>query len=363
MLAAGRPDRESVASRQDGKQSVSKPPSIAIVPLPNFTLSSFSLFIDVLRLAADEGDRSRPIRHRWTLVAPTLKPVKASNGIECTPWEPLGDPKRFDYIVLCGGLLRRRHDEDKQIIAWLKEADAAGVCVQGLCTGVFTLAQAGLLEGYKVCVSWYHVHEFHEEFPEAHVVATELIVVDRERVTCAGGRGAADMACWIIARHAGPAVARKALDILLIGSPWRGDQLQPRPPVADGVQNESVKRAILLMEERRDQLWPVTTLAHAVGLSRRQLERLFLRETGSSPAAFAAKMRVEYAEWLMVSTDKSLTEIALACGYADITHFSRSHKAARGVSPSAWRKALKATTSLEGADAFHPSFRESGLKV
>lgn len=341
---------------------MTRPPSIAIVPLPSFTLSSFSLFIDVLRLAADEGDRSRPIRHRWTVVAPGLEPVKASNGIECAPWETLGDPERFDYIVLCGGLLRRRHDQDDQIIAWLKRADAAGVCILGLCTGVFTLAQAGLLEGYKVCVSWYHVHEFHEEFPEAHVVATELVVVDRERVTCAGGRGAADMAAWIIERHAGAAVARKALDILLVGSPWKGDQLQPRPPVADGVQNETVKRAILLMEERRDRVLPIPALARAVGLARRQLERLFLRETGLSPAAFAAKMRVQYAEWLVSSTDKSLTEIALACGYADLGHFSRSYKSATGVSPSAWRRAFKRTTPDAKSDSVEASFRKSGLQ-
>lgn len=333
---------------------MSQPPSIAIVPLPNFTLTSFSLFIDVLRLAADEGDRSRPIRHRWTVVAPTLEPVKASNGIECAPWETLGDPERFDYIVLCGGLLRRRHDKDDQIIAWLKRADAAGVCVLGLCTGVFTLAQAGLLEGHKVCVSWYHVHEFHEEFPDAYAVATELMVVDRDRVTCAGGRGAGDMAAWIVARHAGAAVARKALDILLFGSPLRGDELQPRPPVADGIQNEAVKRAILLMEERRDRRLPVPALARAVGLSRRQLERLFLTETGLSPAAFAAKMRVQYAEWLMLSTDKSLTEIALDCGYVDVAHFSRTHKAACGLSPSAWRESFKTM-----APPAEPSFRQS----
>lgn len=338
-------------------------PSIAIVPLPNFTLASFSLFIDVLRLAADEGDRSRPIRHRWSVVAPTMEPVKASNGIECTPWETLGDPGRFDYIVLCGGLLRRKHDKDDQIIAWLKQADAEGICILGLCTGVFTLAQAGLLEGYKACVSWFHVHEFHEEFPEAHVVATDLVVVDRERVTCAGGRGAADMAAWIIERHAGAAGARKALDILLIGSPWKGDQLQPRPPVADGIKNETVKRAILLMEERRDRLLPIPALARAVGLGRRQLERLFTRETGLSPGAFAAKMRVQYAEWLLISTDKSLTEIALACGYADLAHLSRSYKSAYGISPSAWRDANLGTSVGDGAKLTENSFRQSGLRI
>lgn len=330
--------------------------------MPNFTLSSFSLFVDVLRLAADEGDRSRPIRHRWTVVAPTLEPVRASNGIECTPWETLAEPQRFDYIVLCGGLLRRAHDKDEQIIAWLKRADAAGVCILGLCTGVFTLGQAGLLDGRKVCVSWYHVHEFHEEFPGAHVIATDLVVVDGERVTCAGGRGAADMAAWIIERHAGEAVARKALDILLVGSPSKGDQLQPRPPVADGIQNETVKRAILLMEERRDRPLPIPALARSVGLARRQLERLFLRETGMSPGAFAAKMRGQYAEWLLLSTERSLTEIALACGYADLAHFSRSYKATYGVPPSVRRETHKNGVLDVSKRFIEASFRETGLK-
>lgn len=322
-------------------------PVVALLPLPNFTLMSFALFLDVLRLAADEGDRSRPIRHKWTVVAPSLAPIKASNGLEFSPWETLGDPARFDYIVVCGGLLRRRHDQDDEIVSWLQRADAAGVTILGLCTGVFTLAQAGLLDGYDICVSWYHVHEFHDEFPEARVVATELFVVDRDRVTCAGGRGAADMAAWIIERHAGAAVARKALDILLIGTPRPGDQLQPRPPVADGVQNESVRRAILLIEERRDRLLSVPVLARAVGLSRRQLERLFVEETGKSPAAFAAQMRVQYADWLMATTDNPLTEIALECGYCDVAHFSRSYKAHFGTSPSLARQSGQGYMAME----------------
>lgn len=317
---------------------VSETPVIALLPLPNFTMASFGLFLDVLRLGADEGDRSRPIRHRWTVVAPRLVPIKASNGLEVTPWETLGDPGRFDYIVVCGGLLRRRRDEDREIKEWLLKADACRTPILGLCTGVFTLAEAGLLTEHKICVSWFHVHEFHDEFPGTHVVATELLVVDRNRVTCAGGRGAADMAAWIIERHAGPDIARKALDILLIGPPRKGGELQPRPPVADGVEDENVRRAILLMEERRDRLLPVPALARAVGMSRRQLERLFVKETGKSPAAFAASLRLRHARWLMSTTRQPLTEIALECGYADVSHFSRSYKAFFGTSPSRSRE-------------------------
>jgi transcriptional regulator GlxA family with amidase domain len=116
------------------------------------------------------------------------------------------------------------------------------------------------------------------------------------------------------------------------------------------------------MEERRDRLLPIPALARAVGIARRQLERLFIRETGLSPGAFAAKMRVQYAEWLLTSTDRSLTEIALACGYADLAHFSRSYKSAYGMSPSAWREVYKEAILTERAQSTEASFRESGLK-
>jgi transcriptional regulator GlxA family with amidase domain len=314
-------------------------PLIGLLPLPNFTMTPFGLFVDVLRLAADEGDRSRPIRLRWSVVAPTLAPVKASNGMGITPWETLGDPARFNYIVVCGGLLRRRHDMDDEIEKWLCRADQAGVIILGLCTGTFTLAQAGLLTGRRVCVSWFHVHEFLDEFPDAKVVATELLVVDGERVTCAGGRGAADMAAWVIQRHASASTARKALDILGFGTLQAGGQLQPRPPMADGIENEQVRRAILIMEERLDRSLPISLLARAVGLSRRQLERLFLEETGKSPGTFAALMRVQYADWLLRTTGKTATEIAISCGYSDVAHFSRQYKTHFGMPPSIARTA------------------------
>jgi transcriptional regulator GlxA family with amidase domain len=316
---------------------MARAPLIGLLPLPNFTMAPFGLFVDVLRLAADEGDRSRPIRLRWSVVAPTLAPVKASNGMEIAPWETLGDPARFDYIVVCGGLLRRRHDMDDQIEKWLQRADRAGVIILGLCTGTFTLAQAGLLTGRRVCVSWFHVHEFLDEFPDADVVASELMVVDGERVTCAGGRGAADMAAWVIQRHTTGSVARKALDILGVGTLQAGGQFQPRPPVADGIENEQVRRAVLILEERLDRSMRISTLARAVGLSRRQLERLFVEETGQSPGAFAALMRVQYADWLLRTTSKTATEIAVSCGYSDVAHFSRQYKAHFGMPPSVAR--------------------------
>lgn len=108
--------------------------------------------------------------------------------------------------------------------------------------------------------------------------------------------------------------------------------------MADGLKDERLRRAVLLMEERINRSFDIAWLATAVGLSRRQLERLFIAETSQSPAAFRAAMRLRYADWLMRTTDTTMTQIALACGYSDLAHLSRRYAVAYGKPPSAARR-------------------------
>ncbi len=76
-----------------------------IVLLPNFTLTAFSGFVDMLRLSADDGDYSKPVRCAWSVIGETLAPVRASCGIQITPWETFDEAQPFDYVVVVGGLL------------------------------------------------------------------------------------------------------------------------------------------------------------------------------------------------------------------------------------------------------------------
>lgn len=322
-------------------------PSIGFVLLPNFTLTPFSLLIDVLRLAADEGDRSRPLRFAWTIIAPSLDPVRASCGAAVPPAETLGDPARFDYVVVCGGLLRRPHGADADVEAFLRRAAAADRIIIGLCTGSFMLAQAGLLTGRRASISWFHAAEFREEFDDVTAISTDVYLVDGPIVTCAGGTGAADVAAWIIGRHCGEGVAQKALNILQIDAARPIGAPQPRPAMAEGLRDPRVRRAALIIEERLDRPPTTDQLARAIGVSRRQLERLFVAETGIGPGAFAASMRLIYADWLMQTSPASLTAIADQCGFADAAHLSRRYKQSYGRPPSHARPA--ATVFVDGA--------------
>lgn len=315
------------------------PPALTVgfILAGGFTLSAFSLFVDQLRLAADEGDRSRPIRCRWQIMAGRPEPVRASCGVEVSRTSGFVEPRHFDYIAVVGGVLHRGPQLDAEAVAYLASAAAAGVPLVGLCTGSFILCRAGLMQGRRCCVSWYHHQDFLAEFPDHTPVADRLFVVDGDRITCSGGGGVADLATFLIERHLGPAVAQKSRHVLLLDRARTGDAAQPHPPLVEEVHDERVRRALLLMEQNLADPLPITRIAQELRLSTRQLERLFLAVTGLRPAAFYRTLRLRYASWLLQHSVRSVTEIALEAGFADCAHFSRLYKAAHGVSPSAAR--------------------------
>jgi transcriptional regulator GlxA family with amidase domain len=310
---------------------------VGFVLLPRFTLMPFAGIIDVLRLAADEGDRSRPITCSWKVMAPRLTPIRSSSGIEIKPTNELLPPGDFDYIVVVGGLLKERFDVEPAILDYLKSAAAAGVALIGVCTGSFALVRAGLMDGYKCCVSWFHYQDLIDEFPDVVPVADQLFVVDGNRITCAGGGGAIDLAAWLVDRHIGHPVAQKSLHILLIDRARPPGTPQPQAPTSDPSDDERVRRAVLLIEQHLEDPLIVEELAARVGLSARQLHRLFMREFGIGPRAFGLRYRLEHGRAMLLSTRMTVAEIAMESGFSDASHFHRAFCKAYGTTPAASR--------------------------
>lgn len=333
--------------------------SVGFLLAENFTLSAFSLFVDHLRLAADDGDLSRPIMCRWSIMSSRPGPVRASCGVTVGSTSPLVDPKQFDYIAVVGGILHAGPQLDEESIEYLKRAAHLGVSLIGICTGSFILARAGLMTGRRCCVSWYHCQDFLDEFPHHHPVADRMFVADGDRITCSGGSGSADLATYLIERHLGRAVAQKARHILLLDRARHGNDAQPHPPITDGITDDitdvRVRRALLLMEQNLADPLPIADIAERLRLSTRQLERLFHSVIGVRPVIFYRILRLRYARWLLNHTDRTVTDIALDAGFSDCAHFSRQFKAMIGLSPS------DARSGARKADAIAP-FIDAGTE-
>lgn len=312
--------------------------TVGFVLLPSFTLSAFSSIVDLLRLSADEGDRSRPERCCWTVLGPELSPITASCGLQVLPWETYGRPERLDYVVVIGGLLHTGVEYHPSMLKFLQDAAAAGVPVAGVCTGSFAMAEAGLLRGRKCCVSWYHFFDLLERHSDVVPIADQLFIQDGNFITCAGGLAALDLGAWMVERHLGPGRAQKGLHILLTDKARSGFDAQPQPPGVGLVADARVKRAMLLIEQNLSTPPKVQEIATNVGLSKRQLERLFRKIAGKSIQEFSRDLRVYYGLWLLANSTKSITAVATESGFADPSHFNRLFRATFGCAPSELRK-------------------------
>ena len=311
--------------------------SVGFVLMPSFTLLPFSAFIDALRLAADEGDQSQQINCRWTLMGPNLDAISSSSGVQIKPWESYRNPVEFDYIVVVGGLLQKTLHGSQHAIDYLQQANRAHVPIIGLCTGSFAMIRAGLMHNRRCCVSWFHHRDLSDRYTDVTPVADQLFVDDGDRITCAGGAVAADLAAYIIERHLGQSWARKSLRILVMDSPRPANAPQPQPTSDYQVENKWVVKALLLMEQNLSRPLATDEIALRINISKRQLERLFLADTGESLQKFYRKIRLSYALWLLQNTQRSITDIAQECGFADTAHFSRAFRSAFATRPTEYR--------------------------
>ncbi|EPS1224126.1 GlxA family transcriptional regulator [Burkholderia cenocepacia] len=318
----------------------SKQIRFGIVLLPNFTLTAFSGFVDLLRLASDEGDLSRPVRCSWTIVGESLVPVRASCGIQVAPWVTFDHAVTFDYVVVIGGLLHSGPPAGDATLAFIRAMAEASATLVGICTGAFALMRAGTMNGHRICVSWFHYWDFVERFPgadERNIVADRLFVIDRRRITCSGGRASIDVAAAILLRHVDATIVRKALRILLVDDAQKGNAPQPHPPGLAPAAHPKVRRAVLLMEQHVGQPLGQPELARRLEVSVRHLERLFVVETGKTPRAYWRHIRIRMASWLLTSSDRTIADIALSCGFSDASHLGREFRKEFDVSPNVYR--------------------------
>ncbi|ASY55239.1 MULTISPECIES: GlxA family transcriptional regulator [Sinorhizobium] len=315
----------------------------------SFTLSAFSLFVDALRLGSDVEDKSGRVNCDWEVLGSTRNFVMSSCGIQVAPTAPLRPPTEFSYIAVVGGRLNVAEPLDRETTDYLHRAARAGVPIIGVCTGSFVLAEAGVLDGHAACVSWLHHNEFRGRFPAIEVTSNRIFVEDGNIITCAGGSSVADLATYLIRKHVGEDAERNALEIMQITRRREASEMQPRNPLGPvPVQDKRISLALMVMEQHLEDLIGIDDVANVLGISRRQLERLFQNELGATPISVYLKLRLDAAMRLVASTDKPLIEIALETGFENVSHFIRKFRKAFSITPAAARKQLAAARGAPG---------------
>ena len=297
---------------------------VGFILSPRFTLLPFAGFIDSLRHAADEADFGRQVYCRWKIVAPDLAPVTASCGVTVDPHEIFPDPAEFDYVVVVGGQLPYSLHHPEETFGYLRQAYDANVSIVGLCTGSFAIARAGLLDGRRCALHAEHRHQLKQLFPSTLPETDQIYVNDNEVITCPGGTSALDLAFTLIETHCGKARAVKGLTSLLVDK-HRAVHHMPHRPFGHLTVcgNRRVEQAVELMERQFSRPYSIAALSAKLNTSERELNRAFRQHAGEPPAAVWRKMRLAHGHWLLVNTSRTVTQIALECGFADGAHFCR----------------------------------------
>jgi len=299
------------------------------VLLPDFTLLSFASALECLRIA--NRLHGKPF-YSWRIIGEGGQSVSCSAGTEFNLDDDLIELARDDTVMVCGGMDIQKATT-KKLLSWLRREARKGLVVGGLCTAAHALAKAGLLDGKRATIHWENQDSFSEEFEDVNLTKS-VFVVDGNRLTTAGGTSSIDLMLNLVATDLGEDLANAVADQLIYSS-IRTDQDTQRlsVPTRIGVRHPKLSQVIQIMETNIEEPISPSVLARDVGMSTRQLERLFRRYLSRSPKRYYMELRLQKARNLLMQTDMSVINVALACGFASPSHFSKCYRAHYDTTP------------------------------
>jgi len=308
---------------------IGKPRRFVFVLLKNFTMLSFASAIEALRIANRTAGKELYV---WTKIGEGGGSIACSNGCEFQLDGDLIETERDDTIMLCGGI-DIQDATTKKLLNWVRREARKGATIAGLCTAGYSMARAGLLDGKKATIHWENQDSFTEEFDEVELTKS-VFVIDGNRMTTAGGTASIDMMLKLIADDHGEELGNAVADQLVYSS-IRTDQDTQRLsiPTRIGVRHPKLSQVIQMMEQNIEEPISPSILAKEVGMSTRQLERLFRRYLSRSPKRYYMELRLQKARNLLMQTDMTVINVALACGFASPSHFSKCYRSHYNTTP------------------------------
>ncbi len=305
---------------------------IGLLLIDNFALMSFSSVVEPLRAANLLSEKQL---YKITHLS-SRNISKSSNGTKVDTIIIGNENEKLDIIFVCAGGDPFSF-KNKKVFDWLRKKARDGAILAGISGGPVILSRAGLMGGKRMTLHWEHSDAFKEIWPTILLEKT-LFVIDRNRITCAGGIAPLDLMHTLISKHYGESFAREVSDWFMhtevrpSGGPQRSGILERY-----NVKNAKLVLSIEAMENNLSNILTLKEISSIVGISSRQLNRLFKNNLNQSTMSFYKKLRLELSQKLLTQSHLSVTEIALSCGFTSSSQFSHSFKTKFGVVPSAYR--------------------------
>lgn len=305
------------------------PQTLWFLLLPGFSMMGLMSAIEPLRVA----NRFRGELYRWRLLSVDGGAVQGSNGMSLNVDAGLERPGASDSLFVVAGF-EPLVSFTPRLAHWLKRTDLDGATLGGIDTGSFVLAEAGLFARQRLTLHWEAIDAFQERYPGL-LPTQELFEIDGRRITSAGGTATLDLMLTLIGRDHGDELAVEVSEQFVLGRiRTRQDHQRMQITRRYGVHNRKLVQVIGEMERHSEQPLGSAELAALVGVTPRQLERLFRLHLDDTPSGFYLALRLEKARQLLRQTDMGVLEIGLACGFESSSYFSRCYRNRFAACPS-----------------------------
>jgi AraC family carnitine catabolism transcriptional activator len=305
--------------------------------LPDFPIYAVVPATEALRIANQNAGLTL---YDWRFVSANGGPLRAGNGMSIEATLPLAIAPQPDCLIVCSGNEPMQH-LSKVLLSGLRRLAAHGVMLGALDTGVFALAAAGVIRDRQVTLHWEAMPVFRDAFPRVRV-SEQIFVIDRGLATAAGGVASLDLMVALIARTHGPRLAQAVTNAFVHGRARQAETPQ-RTDAAHGLDDHTIlRRALRLMNENIEFRIRLSEICTNLQISRRRLERMFLKGTGRSPAATYLDIRLQAARDQLFYSGNSIAHIAEVTGFQSDAHFCRAFRRRFGAAPSMIRRSFQA---------------------
>jgi len=316
-----------------------------ILLVPGFSQLCLSSLIEPLRLTNELMDRDV---FTWRLVSLDGKSVECASGISIGVNSSLSEQEKVfgprTSLVICAGNGVENHAKTA-LRGFLRRCDRTNVAIYALGTATWLLADAAVLRGGRCTIHWSRMAALSETFRDL-TVDDALFVRDGHIVTCAGDFAAFDLAIDLINERGGANLVNSICQHVTADRSREGTNFQSVPPsLRFGVAGRRLLPIVKLMEQHLEEPLALQEISRRVSLSRRQVERLFVRHLSTTPAQHYFALRLARGRQLIELTDLPIMDIAIACGFVTSSHFSKAFRDRFGQAPSELRGSVRSRKS------------------
>jgi len=333
-----------------------RPLQIYVVAIPDGAVSTLFGVFDVLQALPEllntfaQGAK-QPV-FSVELVSTRAGSLTLASGVTIDVPTGIDDEPQADIVIVPSvyvgetGWVQGRYPE---LVDWLTRMNHRGALLCSACSGVFLIAETGLLNRQAVTVHWMYADLFAASYPDVDLFPDKSLVVSGEReelVSSGASTSWHDLLLYLVLRHAGHSAAQIMAKFFALQ--WHRDGLAPyavfQPPMNHG--DTVVREAQAWLEAHFNSSSPVQQLVQRSGLAERTFKRRFSVATGHSPLDYTQRLRIEAAKRRLDQTDEPVDEIAWAVGYEDPAFFRRLFKRTTGISPSAYRRTFQLPVAI-----------------